>query len=586
MERKRFLKIFESKIQYEELKNEIMGIPHIVLFDDSNEIFIQKTPFEKKYFTIESLDKGTFTISLPQSFKYKFNNEEWVETSETVTINMEIGDTIQISHVADVVQQSIIGKSCKFNVYGNIMSLLYGDDFEGQTDLSGKDRAFYMLFSHCDTLQNAENLILPATTLASSCYSYMFSNCTSLETAPQLPATELAEGCYTSMFFNCTSLTTALELPATTLAQNCCEYMFYGCTSLTSAPELPATTLANGCYSNMFRDCTSLTSAPELPATTLANGCYQGMFEGCTSLTTAPQLLATELAYHCYYKMFYGCTSLTSAPELIATTLKDGCYMEMFNGCSKLNYIKMLATNINVTECLYNWVNGVADKGTFVKHPQLQSWTKGSHGIPKGWSVENGYVYVDLGLPSGTLWATSPIMNIEGQPLYFQWGDTEGYTQDQIEIGEKVFNLENYKWFDSNSQTFTKYNTTDRKTFLDREDDAAYVHMGGDWFIPSGGDIDELTQCTTVTWTTQNGVNGKLFSSKINEQSLFIPALGGSPNNTIVQFNQYGYLWLDDMNINDESSALSYTFSQEQTIILEGLKSQGRSIIGVKRGKD
>ena len=61
-------------------------------------------------------------------------------------------------------------------------------------------------------------------------------------------------------------------------------YLFYNCTSLTSAPELRSTNLGGGCYMTMFFNCTSLTSAPELPATTLPDGCYQAMFANCTSL--------------------------------------------------------------------------------------------------------------------------------------------------------------------------------------------------------------------------------------------------------------------------------------------------------------
>jgi hypothetical protein len=89
--------------------------------------------------------------------------------------------------------------------------------------------------------------------------------------------------CFSYMFSGCTSLTTAPSLPATTLASSCYYYMFSGCTSLTTAPSLPATTLASSCYYYMFSGCTSLTSAPKLPATTLTNYCYQGMFYGCTA---------------------------------------------------------------------------------------------------------------------------------------------------------------------------------------------------------------------------------------------------------------------------------------------------------------
>jgi len=120
------------------------------------------------------------------------------------------------------------------------------------------------------------------------------------------------------------------------MAAYCYSYMFSGCTGLTSAPSLPATTLANYCYSGMFNGCTGLTSAPRLPATTLASSCYRYMFAYCRGLTTVPELPATTLAGSCYYYMFAYCTGLTTVPELPATTLAYRCYYYMFNGCTAL----------------------------------------------------------------------------------------------------------------------------------------------------------------------------------------------------------------------------------------------------------
>ena len=91
---------------------------------------------------------------------------------------------------------------------------------------------------------------LPVTTLANACYSQMFSNCTSLTTAPVLPATTLAQSCYANMFLGCTSLTTAPELPATTLAQSCYRDMFYNCTSLNHIKCLATNISASLCTSN------------------------------------------------------------------------------------------------------------------------------------------------------------------------------------------------------------------------------------------------------------------------------------------------------------------------------------------------
>ena len=282
---------------------------------------------------------------------------------------------------------------------GNILSLLYGDDFLSYDSLPSisskeKDKTQQLgcIFKGNKKIISAENLILKPTTLSPKCYASMFYGCTSLTTTPELPATTTYEYSYQGMFHSCTSLTTAptsIGVSSAIIADFCCYDMFYGCTSLTTAPELPATTLANSCYSAMFEGCTSLTTAPELPATTLANSCYSDMFYGCTSLTTAPELPATTLANSCYSDMFKNCTSLTTAPELPATTLAYSCYARMFYGCTSLSTITCLAIDISASYCTENWVNGVADIGTFKKHSNMSSWTTGVNGIPSGWAVES-----------------------------------------------------------------------------------------------------------------------------------------------------------------------------------------------------
>mgnify|MGYP007056168364 CR=1 FL=1 len=94
-----------------------------------------------------------------------------------------------------------------------------------------------------------------------------------------------------------------------------------------------------------------------------------------------------SLANYCYSFMFHGCTSLTTAPALPATTLASGCYDRMFQGCTSLTRIECLATDISATGCTASWVDNVAASGTFVKDPNMTSWTTGTSGIPSGWTV-------------------------------------------------------------------------------------------------------------------------------------------------------------------------------------------------------
>ena len=339
-----YLKLFETHTQYETFigggGDTPFVKPNVSYCTEENEVHYNPFSWADEYLTFVALEDGTFTFapSVGNVISYSIDNgDNWIE-----------GNSVELTKDSKVLWRGemtptryngvgTFSSTGRFNVQGNVMSLLFGFDFKGQTDLTGKNYAFWGLFSSNSNLVNVQNLSLSATTLADSCYFSMFEGCTSLVNAPTLPATTLAENCYASMF--------------------------EGCTKLVNAPELPATTLVDYCYVSMFNGCTSLTTAPELPATTLVDWCYGDMFYGCTSLETAPELPATTLAYYCYYEMFYGCT--------------------------KLNYIKCLVTKISASNCLSDWVSDVASTGTFVKAASMTSWTTGTSGIPDGWTVQD-----------------------------------------------------------------------------------------------------------------------------------------------------------------------------------------------------
>lgn len=193
------------------------------------------------------------------------------------------------------------------------MSLLY-NEFIDKIELKSSGN-FYSLFANCTNLIDISKLFLPATTLTTWCYAYMFSGCTSLIYAPEkLPALILKNDCYECMFHSCESLTYAPELPATQLADACYNAMFYNCRSLIQTPELPSINLANYCYNGMFMNCVNITQIPNLPALILANKqCYCNMFNGCYSLQGIINLPAIKLTYLCYNKMFFECNNLTKA---------------------------------------------------------------------------------------------------------------------------------------------------------------------------------------------------------------------------------------------------------------------------------
>lgn len=297
------------------------------------------------YFFIRSLENGLSVsisaIGTPPAISLQYSNDgtNWNQYTIGNIITVNNGEKLYFKGNNSAFGSNIDNYN-KFNITGrcdlcgNIMSLLYGDNFNNQTSLT----------------QNY---------------------------------------CFVNLFYQCGIIdANFLELPATTLSENCYRSMFYGCRSLTTAPTLPATSLAEYCYSSMFYGCSSLVNVPStLPATTLANYCYDNMFRNCTSLTTAPTLPATTLKQYCYRSMFYGCTSLTTAPVLNAKTLVAACYNYMFRYCRSLKYIKAMFTTSPSTTYLNRWVERVASSGTYVKNKSASYTTRGISAIPSGWTL-------------------------------------------------------------------------------------------------------------------------------------------------------------------------------------------------------
>ena len=289
-----------------------------------------------------------FPLEENEYFEYSVGGGEWVSFKEIIE-NIKFGG----SH-GDLRLRGKSSKGTATDPENYLYSEIQFTNANSPVDCTGDIRTLidYENYANADT-KNAR-------------FCRLFSN-TALRTAPSLPATTLASNCYTDMFNGCSALTKAPALPAWELASNCYQRMFNGCSALTMAPELPADKLADYCYEFMFSGCSALTKAPTLPAKTLADYCYQYMFRDCTSLTTAPELRAETLAWSCCQGMFSGCSSLTTAPELRAVTLAHSCYQEMFSGCSKLSSVTMLAFDVSAQFCLDHWLIGA---GTNVQEPQ------------------------------------------------------------------------------------------------------------------------------------------------------------------------------------------------------------------------
>lgn len=140
----------------------------------------------------------------------------------------------------------------------------------------------------------------------------------------------------------------------------------------------------------------------------------------------------------------------------------------------------------------------------------------------------NGYAYIDLGLPSGTKWATCNVGadKTEDDGLLFQFGCTDGYNYSD-KNNKFLTARESKKATGSNyinpSSTGNEYNKGQK---LKLEDDAAHVNMGGKWIMPTKADLQELCDNTTRQVVTIKGKKGMLFTSKLNDKSIFVVFAG------------------------------------------------------------
>ncbi len=187
-------------------------------------------------------------------------------------------------------------------------------------------------------------------------------------------------------------------------------------------------------------------------------------------------------------------------------------------------------------------------------------------------SGANGHEYVDLGL--SVKWAT---MNVgatapEGYGDYFAWGETTTKSD--------------YSWstyFDTNDDgsTFTKYNTDGGLTTLELTDDAAHVHWGGDWRMPTKAELQELYDNCTWVWATQNGVKGYRVTSKksgYTDKSIFLPAAGYRNASDLGSAGSVGGYWSSSLGEGYSYDAWGLGFSSDSHGIGGSYRFNGQSV--------
>ena len=180
-------------------------------------------------------------------------------------------------------------------------------------------------------------------------------------------------------------------------------------------------------------------------------------------------------------------------------------------------------------------------------------------------------IWVDLGLPSGLLWATRNIgaSSPEDYGDYFAWGETQP---------KSVYNWDTYiyGYIDNDGNVhLIKYNTTDNLTILQQGDDSATVNWGSGARTPTSGEWYELYNCCTSVWTTHNGVSGRCFTGP-NGNSIFLPAAGGYNDDNPTWTGSNGFYWSSSLVVDNPIHVYYFNFGSDYNII----SSQGSRFCG------
>ena len=168
--------------------------------------------------------------------------------------------------------------------------------------------------------------------------------------------------------------------------------------------------------------------------------------------------------------------------------------------------------------------------------------------------------YVEI---AGVKWATMNVgaNSVTDYGLYFQWGDTQGYTASQVGSGEgqKYFSWDDYIYY--NNGSCTKYNSTDGKAVLQPSDDAVTAVWGGQWRMPTTVEYAALSNAVNTAWTQVDGVYGILCTDKTDStKTLFFPACGICRYGSVRYVGSYGYYWSSSLNSSDVRNAYFLSF--------------------------
>ena len=361
--------------------------------------------------------------------KYKINNGSWVEYPETwnnnpdgsqlhaVNITTTLAEGDKISFISNNLRYNFYFNSdywfleqntdgLRVNISGNIMSLVYGDDYLYATPdyYEGSKLYFNNMFSGSTFLKDASDLVLPKHNLPDpitennqGIFEEMFSGCTNLVSGPNILAKELPFKACKRMYLGCTNLTDIGTISAKTVHGRAFDWMYFECTSITGVnfntfmPNVEKVT-GEWVFAAMFRNCTgiqSITGIGDLVSNvSIANNSnyvFGEMFFGCTSLDITDDSEVFDIStsinnMDLFYYMFANCTSLTHTPVMNYVSATSS----MFQDCYSITHLYWLGTNWIDYKLGDNWS---AAEGTLYYNGTETLEYDPSSVVPGGWST-------------------------------------------------------------------------------------------------------------------------------------------------------------------------------------------------------
>lgn len=199
------------------------------------------------------------------------------------------------------------------------------------------------------------------------------------------------------------------------------------------------------------------------------------------------------------------------------------------------------------------------------------------------WKDPELYEWVDLKLPSGLKWAAWNVGATKPEEfgLYFAWGETQGYTGI---TDEKQFSWTDYTLCDGTALSLTKYNETDGLTTLEVSDDVAYA-TDSRCRMPTRAECEELIANTTSEWVDDyngTGVAGRIFTSNVNGNSIFVPAAGYCYGGSVYSVGQGGFLWSSALYPSNDQTAFGLYFGSGNVGVINSTRFYGEQVRAVK----